>query len=190
METFTERKAKLRRQLRERLKTLSKEQKADWDRAICERVLGISEADGSEWVYGYASLSWEAGTWEILSGLLLMGKRLALPRVNGDEMEFFEIRSLSELSEGSYHIMEPKESCPLVREENALMLVPGMAFCRDGRRLGKGGGFYDKFLSREPGYKTLGLAYGFQILEELPAGELDRRVAGIVTPEEAWNVRT
>lgn len=73
------------------------------------------------------------------------------------------------------------------------VLVPGLAFTSDGIRLGKGGGFYDRFLEKEPEHKTIALAYEFQIVEQIPADIHDRPVHQIVTeqrvlqPEKARN---
>ena len=66
------------------------------------------------------------------------------------------------------------------------VLVPGMAFTQDGRRLGKGGGYYDCFLEREPDHETLALAYGFQMVETLPGEEHDRPVDMVITPEQIF----
>lgn len=63
------------------------------------------------------------------------------------------------------------------------MLVPGLAFSMDGKRLGKGGGYYDKFLDREPNHLKIALAYDFQLLERIPAEEHDQTVNYIVTEE-------
>ena len=61
------------------------------------------------------------------------------------------------------------------------MLVPGLAFSMDGKRLGKGGGYYDKFLDREPNHEKIALAYEFQVLDKIPAEEHDQAVNFIVT---------
>ena len=63
-------------------------------------------------------------------------------------------------------------------------MVPGMAFSKEGARIGKGGGFYDRFLAAEPDHKTIALAYGFQLMEQIPTGVYDRPVDQIVTENE------
>ena len=63
----------------------------------------------------------------------------------------------------------------------APILVPGMGFTENGVRLGKGGGYYDRYLETHPGHKTIALAYEFQILHELPAEPYDKSVDMIVT---------
>lgn len=182
MEMWETQKADLRRKMKLLLKGLLPEEKAEWDRALSERVLSLPEIKDAEWVYGYMSLPWEAGTERILEELLKAGKRVALPRVSGSSMDFFEINSLQELFEGAYHIPEPGPDCPLADARDAFILVPGLAFTPDGERLGKGGGYYDRFLSGEPDHGTAALAYEFQMTAELPTQEHDRRVDMVVTP--------
>ena len=167
--------------MKRRLKALTREQKTSRDHAVCERLMEFPEFIKEERVYGYMALSWETGTREVIERLLERNIPVALPKVLGSEMEFFQIRSLSDLKEGAFHIPEPDESCEMVHWTDACMLVPGLAFSMEGKRLGKGGGYYDKFLSREPAHKTIALAYEFQVTEELPAEAHDRSVDYIVT---------
>ncbi len=175
-------KAELRKELKKLLKAVPEAKKREWDGLLLERVLSLPQVERTAWVYGYMALPWEAGTRELLLALLGKGKRVALPRVLGEEMSFFEIRSLSDLSEGAYHILEPAMECPPASCTDALLLVPGMAFTPKGDRLGKGGGYYDKFLTKEPGHMTVALAYEFQMLDCLPAEIHDKTVDMVVTP--------
>ena len=77
----------------------------------------------------------------------------------------------------------------LVKIERLIRVISdlrGMGFTPDGRRLGKGGGYYDCFLEREPDHETLALAYGFQMVETLPGEEHDRPVDMVITPEQIF----
>lgn len=156
----------------------------EWlDRQLFEKTVRHPKFQEADCIYAYASLPYEAGTWEIIKNVLDSGKRLALPRVTGKEMKFYYISGFDELGEGVFHIREPKAECRSAKEKNSLMLVPGTAFTKDGKRLGKGGGYYDRFLAAEPDHWTLGLAYGFQIVEELLEESYDRRVKEIIWTE-------
>lgn len=195
MEMWDTQKADLRKQMRGRLKAVDAEEKAAWDREVCRRVLSRPEIAGADWVLGYMALSWETGTRELLEALLKEGKRVALPRValsrSGGvqampRMDFFEIHSMEDLEEGAFHILEPGGRCPRADWRTAPVLVPGMAFTPDGMRLGKGGGYYDCFLEREPDHGTLALAYGFQMVETLPGEAHDRPVDMVITPERIF----
>ena len=177
-------KAVLRKEMKERLKGLSEGRKRELDEALCRRLLSLPEFSAPRTVYAYASLSWEPDTWEILKALLFRGFRLALPRVEGREMRFYFVPDLKELSQSSMKIWEPKADAVPADDPEALVLVPGMAFSREGARLGKGGGFYDRFLAAEPDHKTIALAYGFQLMEQIPTGVYDRPVDQIVTENE------
>ena len=177
-------KAVLRKEMKERLKGLSEGRKRELDEALCRRLLSLPEFSAPCTVYAYASLSWEPDTWEILKALLSRGFRLALPRVEGREMRFYFVPDLKELSQSSMKIWEPKADAVPADDPEALVLVPGMAFSREGARLGKGGGFYDRFLAAEPDHKTIALAYGFQLMEQIPTGVYDRPVDQIVTENE------
>lgn len=195
MEMWDTQKADLRKQMRGLLKAVSAEEKTAWDREVCRRVLSRPEISGADRILGYMALSWETGTRKLLEKLLREGKRVALPRVvmdgknsqeKGPWMDFFEIRSMDDLEEGAFHILEPGGHCPKADWRTAPVLVPGMAFTPDGRRLGKGGGYYDCFLEREPDHETLALAYGFQMVETLPGEEHDRPVDMVITPEQIF----
>ena len=176
-----ERKANLRKQMKARLKVMTKEEKESLDHEICERVLNLPEIAEAKQIYAYMALNWETGTEEILARFWQRGILVALPKVLGSEMEYFEVSSRADLDEGAFHILEPKESCKKVFWPDAVMLVPGLAFSKDGRRLGKGGGYYDKFLMKEPEHKTIALAYEFQMTEEIPAEEHDKPVDLVLT---------
>ena len=70
-------------------------------------------------------------------------------------------------------IPEPIADGPVADDETALVLMPGMAFDREGHRIGYGGGFYDKFLAREGNHPTLALCYDFQMLDHLETEDHD-----------------
>ncbi len=114
--------------------------------------------------------------------------RVVLPRV-GDradgtpEMEFFDYEP-SSLAEGAYGIAEPQGDKVCAAEDIDLMVVPGVAFTREGVRLGRGKGYYDRYLARE-GFRayTVGVCYACQLLQELPSEEHDRRVDIVVAGE-------
>ena len=97
-------KAELRKDIRSRLKAMPEEEKRILDREIAERVLGLPEIAETKAVYGYASLSWEAGTGEILEELRAQKYIICLPKVTGETMEFFVTESEQDLGRFiSYH---------------------------------------------------------------------------------------
>lgn len=89
------------------------------------------------------------------------------------------------LIEGFHHVQEPAEIYDMAPEDVGVWIVPGLAFTRDGRRLGYGGGWYDRYLAMAAqDALAIGVAYPFQMLDDLPTDEHDRRVAHVVTAEE------
>ena len=84
-------------------------------------------------------------------------------------MEFILVEDLSLVTPSAFGAPEPVEDGPVARDETALVLVPGIAFDCRGHRLGYGGGYYDRFLAREPEHPTIALCYDFQLLPNLEA---------------------
>ena len=88
----------------------------------------------------------------------------------------------STLVEGFHGIMEPAETYDIAPSDIGVWIVPGLAFTRDGRRIGYGGGWYDRYLAAAvPDAVALAVAYPFQILDDVPTDPNDRRVTDVVT---------
>ena len=109
----------------------------------------------------------------LLEKALADGKRVAVPKVYGDEMRFLYITDLSQVEKGYAGIPEPVADEPVAEDKTALVLMPGLAFDPQGHRIGYGGGFYDKFLAAEPDHPTVALCYAFQMLPELKTDDYD-----------------
>ena len=111
-------KAELRNTIRQQLKALPEKEKEVLDREIAKRVLELAEI-GNGIIFAYASLSWEAGTGKILEELWKEKRSVFLPRVSGETMEFFLTGSKKDLTEGAFHILEPKAGCRSADESAA-----------------------------------------------------------------------
>lgn len=133
--------------------------------------------------YGYYPLGRELSLLKFLSWALEAGKRVALPKVDGDEMDFYEITSLKEVEKGSFGVMEPVTK-KRVNWQEAVCLTPGVGFDRQGNRIGHGAGYYDKYFSRHPRLVKVGIAYDFQIVEALPTKKNDIPMEYLVTPKQ------
>ena len=120
-------------------------------------------------IYGYLPYNQEVRIVPMLERALRDGKRVAVPKVYGDEMRFIYLEDLSKVEKGYCNIPEPIADGPIADDPTALVLMPGLAFDPQGHRMGYGGGFYDKFLAAEPGHPTLALCYDFQMLDHLDA---------------------
>ena len=114
--------------------------------------------------------------------------RIYYPRVRGDEMDFYRVESLSDLSEGTFHVMEPSEDegrrLVLSKEDAAVCFVPGLCFSRNGARCGYGKGYYDKYLSANPGIVKVGICGEFQLADEIITDEFDVKMDFIITEKE------
>jgi 5-formyltetrahydrofolate cyclo-ligase len=88
-------------------------------------------------------------------------------------MRFIYLDDLSKVEKGYAGIPEPVADEPVAEDTTALVLMPGLAFDPEGHRIGYGGGFYDRFLEKEPNHPTVALCYDFQMLPELKTEEFD-----------------
>ena len=124
-------------------------------------------------IYGYLPYNQEVRTVPMLERALRDGKKVAVPKVYGDEMRFIYLTDLSQVASGYAGIPEPVADEPIADDPTALVLMPGLAFDPAGHRIGYGGGFYDRFLAKEPNHPTLALCYDFQMLPVLETEEFD-----------------
>ncbi len=124
-------------------------------------------------IYGYLPYNQEVRTVPILERALKDGKQVAVPKVYGDEMRFIFLTDMDQVAAGYAGIPEPLADGPVAKDPTALVMMPGLAFDEKGRRIGYGGGFYDRFLAAEPSHPTIALCYAFQVLPEIPAEEFD-----------------
>lgn len=134
-------------------------------------------------IYGYLSFNQEVRTLPMLEQALKDGKRVAVPKVIGDEMIFIWMDDLSRVSPGYYDIPEPIDDGPEALDETALVMMPGLAFDPYGGRCGYGGGFYDKYLEKHPGHPTLAMCFGFQMFDRLEMAEHDIPVDVVLSQE-------
>ncbi|MBM3472447.1 MAG: 5-formyltetrahydrofolate cyclo-ligase [Armatimonadetes bacterium] len=158
--------------------------------AICRRVLESPEFRRARVVLLFASFGSEVDTGDLLEASLRMGKRLALPRVDPEtrRLELREVRSPNaDLTPGTWGIPEPiPERCPEVALHDIdFVLVPGVAFDRELRRLGYGGGYYDRVLAAVAGRApAIAICFAAQVVAEVPADEHDMRVRVLITETE------
>ena len=124
-------------------------------------------------IYGYLPYNQEVRTVPILEQALRDGKQVAVPKVFGDTMRFILLPDLSRVSAGYAGIPEPVDDGPEAADPHALVLMPGLAFDREGHRIGYGGGFYDRFLAGEPEHPTVALCYSFQLFPHLDVEAFD-----------------
>ena len=144
--------------------------------AVCSRILSHPRYRQARTVLAYCSLPDEVNTRTLLDRMLEDSKRILLPCViSENEMELREYTGPQDLREGAFHILEPVGTLFPADDyaEIDLGLIPGMAFDRQGHRLGRGKGYYDRFLQQAPSIYKIGVCYGFQLMETIPTESHD-----------------
>lgn len=168
-------------------KEISPEVRKAADMQIAGRLFGEPVFQNAAFIYCYASFEDEADTHRIIEESLRQGKRVALPRVRGRRrMEFCFIKSPADLRPGFLGIKEPGPWCPKAPAPHSetLVLVPGIAFDRNGGRIGYGGGYYDIYLSGHTRCVKAALSYSAQIAAEIPCEPEDVNMDMIITEKE------
>jgi 5-formyltetrahydrofolate cyclo-ligase len=180
-------KRELRQRLREGLAGLSVGELHERSIAACRLLLAQPEYTRSEILMIFLSTPQEVDTSQIALQAWNDRKRVLVPRVNWDQRRMMpvEIRSLTtDVREGPLGLREPVGGLPIPLAEIELVIVPGLGFDEQGNRLGRGRGFYDRFLSRkEFGGVSCGLGFESQVVQSVPTTKLDMSVHMLVTDQ-------
>ena len=152
------------------------ENKDEFSRAICEKFVSLPEYVAARTVMFYVDVRTEVRTRDYLATALTHGKKIVVPWCNDKgELELFWLKTMDDLAIGMYKILEPKlelrnlpdRQVPVV--ELDLIMVPGVAFTRDGARMGHGKGYYDKLLEHaRPHAPLVALAFECQLFPRIP----------------------
>jgi len=175
-------KFRLRKEFLARLKSFSEKEKFRQSQNIVKNFFTIFESRAIEKIGFFASTKLEVCTDRLITQSLTAGKRVFLPHTEKGlkELEFYEIRNLNELESGEFGIRVPKKNSPKIEiEELNLLVVPALVFDLKRNRLGRGGGFYDRALQKFKGL-SIGLAFDFQVIPQLPTEEWDKKVSQIL----------
>lgn len=193
-----ERKQQIRAELKEKRNVLTRAQREEYSRKICENLRAFVKTVNPKVIYFYYPLGSEVNLLPLAEEFLKEeysaeaavpeGRVIAFPRTCGDTMEFYPVTSLSDFVEGRFHIMEPMGELPLTEPE-PLVVVPGLGFDRQGNRMGYGKGFYDRYFARFPSCRKMGAAFETQIVEEIPAQAHDIIMDFVVTEKGVLNRR-
>ena len=154
-----------------------------WNKKIEDKIINSKNFKKAANILLYASMQSEVSAYQILKYLWHPNskKKSILPRVVGQNLALYIVRKMTDLEMSPLGILEPKKNCQKISpEEIELAIVPGVAFTKDGQRLGMGGGFYDRLLPKIKADK-IGLAFHCQITNSLPSEEHDVGVETIIT---------
>lgn len=165
---ITKNKSEIRTAAKIAVKGLSTEQKKSKSALIVKEILALDAIKSAKVVALYSSLPDEVISSELIATLAVQ-KQVILPRVAGDDMDFYPYNP-NELEVGAFGITEPQAAVAIDPAEIDTIVVPGVAFSADGKRCGRGKGYYDKYLSRN-GFRAtkIGICYKEQLAEDIPS---------------------
>ena len=181
------RKRRLRDDMRRILDALPTTAAATAGLAIRDRLIDWPDWRDAAAIAFFSTLRGEVDTRPMIDAAQRAGKIMLFPRMTSDhQLEFAVVEDLERLSPGRHGVLEPDARCRVAQMSRAgLVFVPGLAFDREGARLGRGAGYYDRALavarsdSERP--RVIGLGFACQLVDEVPSGSLDVRMDAIVT---------
>lgn len=195
-------KNEIRKSFRGKRDSLTDQQVLEWSRQVNENLAAWETFQRAESICFYYPLGREVNLLSSAQAALALGKQVYFPKTKGMEMEFYRVTNLQDFKEGNFHVMEPffsgrqPEGLLASGEEgnlsvgchpsSLLMLVPGVVFDREKRRMGYGKGYYDRYLVRLPGAIKAGIAYECQIVAHVPTERQDISMDYMVTEAEIW----
>jgi len=174
-------KNKLRERMKGILLGIDKNTRKKKDKIIFNKILNLFEFQKSKKIFTYVSYFKEVNTFKVIEYALKNDKEVFVPKIclKDKIIKIHKINSLNDLRPGVYDIPEP--TTPEVKEDKFdIILIPGIAFDKKNARLGRGGGYFDKFLKNVKGLK-IGVCYKEQIVEEIPMEKYDVYMDMVIT---------
>jgi len=182
-------KPEIREVIATRRKALNPHWQENASREVADRFQNLEVFQSAETIALYMSIGGEVSLESLFTECWQQGKRTCIPVFNADTQryEMAELAADTPCNTGRFGIREPISPALIPLNEIDLMTVPGVAFDRRGNRLGRGGGYYDRLLEGFQG-RTVGIAFDFQILPEIPTSNHDQAVEWIVTESKIFNL--
>jgi len=175
-------KKELRKDIRERKRQFTSQKLSELSLMLINKLLANEKIKKARTILMYYSMPDEVDTHNAVDTLVTMGKKVLLPVViNGEELEIREYKDKNDLREGiAYHIMEPIGKKYEDYKNIDVAVVPGMSFDNNGNRLGRGKGYYDRFLSQIPQAYKIGICFNFQKTDVVPTEETDIKMDEVI----------
>ena len=184
-------KESIRRELRQNLAAMKDGLRQELSERACEFLLGLEEYGQAKVLMAYIPLPDELDVGPVLRSAWGQGKVVVTPRIVWERHELKAIVTHNldgDLTAGRHGLREPAGTEEVALSRIDLLVVPAVGLDRRGHRMGRGGGFYDRFLARpELRARTVGITFGQQVLAELPVLSHDKRVQMIVTDAGVYN---
>lgn len=177
-------KEQLRKEMREKREALTEDVVEAASRKVYERLIGMPQLKDAKTVLVYADFDHEIHTGELTGWLLYNGKTVGLPLIEDDEMSAMQYRG-NQIRIGRFGIAEPVGGAgtEIPADRIDLIICPGVAFTEKKDRVGFGRGYFDRFFQRAANAYKIGLAYDFQIADDVKTGPNDVKMDAIVTPD-------
>ncbi len=175
----------------EELVRMQESRMVEADFKICKNILQSEEYKNAKKLFLYVSVGKEVSTRKLISQALGDGKKVYIPICyGGGIMHAARLKSEDELVGGRYGIPTvSEESEKALPDELDFILVPGVCFDRRGNRLGRGGGYYDRYLANDIGASLVGVCRKEQLLDYMNVDEHDRKVNIIISDEEIVRIK-
>jgi 5-formyltetrahydrofolate cyclo-ligase len=182
-------KRELRKEIKERLRQQNDIERNRKSLVIKKKLFSLPEFAKATIIMMYVSCDWEVNTETMIDDALKIGKKVAVPYVLDTERRMVPSLlhdRIKDLVPGPYGIYQPQEDSytPVAPHAIDLVVVPGVAFTEEGKRLGRGAGYYDTFLrglSKET--TAVGIAFSLQVVEDMPQSERDIPVTKLITDQ-------
>ncbi|MDO4460413.1 MAG: 5-formyltetrahydrofolate cyclo-ligase [Clostridia bacterium] len=180
-------KAEIRKEKLKLRRAMNSEQVSAFSEQICSKIRNTSEFSEAQNICLYSPINNEVDVMLLKQDIIKCGKNMWLPKVVGKEMIFILVDENTEFECGSFGIKEPKSGKILEKADNSfLVIMPGSVFTSDRKRIGYGGGYYDRFLSENSDCKKLAAAYEIQIADDIPSENHDIRPDKIITENSIY----
>ncbi len=176
----------IRLEVLEKRARMSPEERASKSRAIGDRLMKTGLWADAKTVFLYMSLPGEVETDRLIAEAWSQGKQVAVPKVTEEGLVFSKLDSFEELSEGSFHVREPREIRE-ISDGRALVIMPGVAFDIKCNRIGYGKGFYDRYLFEHRGHPAVALSFDFAVYSKIPSGPHDIKPGLIITESDSYS---
>ncbi len=192
-------KQKLRQSIKKFRQDLPLSTALSQSRLIAKKVLALPQLKAAQTVFCYVARAKEVATRDLIQTLLEQNKQVFVPKViNQGQMLPVPLKSLTELKPGKFNILEPSLSLAAIQALGESITVkpsfidvnimPVVAVDRQGRRLGLGGGYYDRFVAQVKPKFNLALAFSGQLVDLVPVAPNDKLVDMIVTEQAVINI--
>lgn len=205
METEIMDKRQLREYMKKRRDEIPPVERSVKSESIAERLRSMDWYSETGEILVYSAIRSEVDLTAFCHQAWKDGKVLYFPRVSGERMEFYQVDSMRQLEQGTFSVMEPRvqENADIAAGEEPAagglwsesrngkvpVLVPGVAFSREGARVGYGKGFYDRYLALHPSLVPIGICFDRQLTERICADEHDYWMSELVTEYDEIDCR-